>query len=185
MKRVHKVLVSIAAFAALGLSINDAAFAEPFGMGGPEACPHEQGMMGHGGPGGPGAKDGKGQADFAAIAAKRLDKFRSELKITASQENAWQAFAGKAKQQVEGMQAMHDKMHPASAKTADAANVSAPERMDKGIEFMKQRLASMEAMNAALKDLYAVLTQEQKAIADKHFTHQQEQRGKRMMRRGG
>jgi len=189
MKRVQKVLLGIAAFAALGLSGNSAVYAEPLGMMGPEACPYDHDMMGHGGPGGPGAKGAKGakgQADFAATAASRLEKLRAELKITASQESAWQAFAGKAKQQVEAMQAMHDKMHPAAASADKApapANLSAPERMDKGIEFMKQRVADMESMNASLKDLYAVLTPEQKAIADKHFMHHPEQHGKRMMRR--
>lgn len=174
MKRVHKILVSITAFAALGLSAG--AYAEPSGMpGGPEACPHEYGVMG--GRGGP----GKGQTDFAAAAATRLDKLKGELKITADQEKAWQAFAGKAKQQVESMQAMRDKMQPPAA---GVPALSAPERMDKGIEFMKQRLANMEAMNASLKDLYAVLTPEQKALADKHFSHHPAQRGQRMMRRG-
>jgi hypothetical protein len=34
---------------------------------------------------------------------------------------------------------------------------------------MKQRLAEMENNASALKNLYAVLTPEQKAIADRHF----------------
>lgn len=46
---------------------------------------------------------------------------------------------------------------------------SAPERMSQHTEMMKQRLAGMETMANAVKDLYAILTPEQKAIADKHF----------------
>lgn len=177
MKRVQKVLIGIAAFTALGLSANHSAYAEPYGMMGPEACPYDNDMMR--GPGGKGAMSRKGQADFAATATSRLDKLKTELKITADQESAWQNFAGKARQQVESMQAMRDKMPPPAAR---GPALSAPERMDRGIEFMKQRLASMEAMNASLKDLYAVLTPEQKAIADKHFMHHPQHRRDRSRR---
>jgi Spy/CpxP family protein refolding chaperone len=52
--------------------------------------------------------------------------------------------------------------------------------MEKGIEFMKQRLSHMEVMLGALKDLYAALTPEQRAIADKHFSHMAKQRRERM-----
>lgn len=180
MKRVQKILISIAAFSALGLSANFSAHAEPYGMMGPEACPYDKEMMrGPGGKGAKGAMSRKGQADFAATATTRLDKLKTELKITADQENAWQTFAGKAKQQVESMQTMRDKMPPPAA---SGPALSAPERMDKGIEFMKQRLTSMEAMNASLKDLYAVLTPEQKAVADKHFMHHPQHRRDRARR---
>lgn len=180
MKRMQKIIVSIAAFSALGL-MAETTLAQPGGwgmgmMGGPENCPYEQGSRG--------MMRGKMQGrmaatDFSAAAAARLDKFKTDLKITPAQDAAWQAFAGKAKQQVESMQAMHQQQPPAG-NTA----VSAPERMDKGIEFMKQQLANMETMNAALKDLYAVLTPEQKAIADQHFNQHSgpQNRQKRMMR---
>lgn len=46
---------------------------------------------------------------------------------------------------------------------------STPERLSQRAEFAKQRAASMEAMTAALKDLYAALTPEQKTIADQYF----------------
>ncbi len=188
MKRVQKILLGISAFTALGLSAGSTwAEADGFGMMGPEACAHERGMMGgRRGIDGPRGPNAKSQADFAAAAAARLDKLKGELKITAEQETAWQAFAGKAKQQVENMQSMRGKLQPpAASATASAtpATLSAPERMDKGIEFMKQRLSNMEAMNASLKDLYAALTPEQRVIADKHFTHHPEQRERRMMRR--
>ncbi|MBP9713542.1 MAG: Spy/CpxP family protein refolding chaperone [Sterolibacterium sp.] len=180
MKRVQKIVLGIAAFTAIGLSA-ETVWAEPGGWGmmgaGPEACPHEKGMM-------RGKMSGKaGQADFAAAATARLDKLKTTLKITAAQETAWQAFAGKAKQQIESMQTMRAPS-PSQPAAANTPALSAPERMDKGIEFMKQRLTNMEAMNTALKDLYAVLTPEQKAVADQHFSHHPEQRRGRMMRRG-
>ena len=180
MKRMQKIILGIAALTAMGLT-TESALAEPGGwgmMGGPENCPQERGMM-------RGKMQGRaGATDFSAAASARLDKLKTDLKITTAQDAAWQAFAGKAKQQIENMQTMH-KQSPPPASSAPA--LSAPERMDKGIEFMKQRLASMETMNAALKDLYAVLTPEQKTIADQHFGHppgqQNRQNQRRMMRR--
>ena len=52
---------------------------------------------------------------------------------------------------------------------AAGAQAAPPDRMIQRAELMKQRTASMEAMGTALKDLYAVLTPEQKAVADQHF----------------
>ncbi|NNM70263.1 MAG: hypothetical protein HKM00_09945, partial [Gallionella sp.] len=46
---------------------------------------------------------------------------------------------------------------------------TAPERFDRHIELMRARLASFENMDEALKQLYAALTPEQKAAADRHF----------------
>ncbi|MGV0952386.1 MAG: Spy/CpxP family protein refolding chaperone, partial [Azonexus sp.] len=82
-------------------------------------------------------------------------------KITADQESAWQAFSGKVRQQAEAMQAMRGKMQNVAG--------SVPERMDQRSEMMRQRMGAMDSMNAAIKDLYAVLSPEQKAIADQRF----------------
>ena len=93
---------------------------------------------------------------------QRLDKLHAELKLTAQQEPLWQAFAEKSKAEMgKGMQAMHD----SSADT----KLSAPERMDRMQTAMKDRLASMEAVNESFKRLYAALTPEQKAIADQQM----------------
>lgn len=120
------------------------------------------GMMGGYGPGygmGP-------QAMFDAHsgnADEGLAALKSELGITAKQDSAWQAFANNAKQQNENRQAWFAKMH--EARSAG----SAPEALAQQTEFMKQRQAEMEAYAAALKNLYATLTPEQKAIADQRF----------------
>ena len=120
------------------------------------------GPMG-GGPGafGPGARFAAG--DTAAFAEKRIGELKTELKITAAQEPAWQAFAGKAQQQAQTMQTLGAKVQETGGAT--------PDRMAQRSEFMKQRLTGMEAMSAAIKDLYAVLTPEQKAVADQRFGH--------------
>ena len=58
---------------------------------------------------------------------------------------------------------MRDKMREAAG--------PAPDQLAQHTEFMKQRIGTMDAMSAALKDLYAVLTPEQKAKADQRFGH--------------
>lgn len=102
--------------------------------------------------GGPGAFGPAGRfagADPAAFAEARIGQLKTELNITAAQESAWQAFAGKAKQQAQSMQDLRTKLLQADGPT--------PDRMIQRTGFMKQRIGSMESMNAAIKDLYAVL----------------------------
>lgn len=119
-----------------------------------------QGMGRMHGMGGPGGMMG---ANPAAMAAARLAYLKTDLKITAAQESAWNAFAAKAGKQAESMKSLHEKMQ------GGASAGTAPERLELHAEAMKQHAAGMEAMAAAVKDLYAVLTPEQKAIADKDF----------------
>jgi LTXXQ motif family protein len=133
-------------------------------------------MMGGYGPGygmGPGMMYGYGagygrgpQATYNATPGNANEGFaalKSELGITAKQDAAWQAFVKNAKKQDENRQAWFAKMQ--QARSAG----SAPELLSQQAEFMKQREAEMEANAAALKNLYATLTPEQKAIADQVF----------------
>jgi len=114
------------------------------------------GISGHFGPGGRMA----GSDPMASVAA-RMGEFKTELKITAAQEPGWQVLTGTTTQQAQAMSAMRGKMHETSG--------SAPERMALRSEFLRQRTGNMDAMAVALKDLYALLTPEQRAIADKRF----------------
>jgi Spy/CpxP family protein refolding chaperone len=61
------------------------------------------------------------------------------------------------------MQAMRERMK-------DDKPVSAPERMAQMQGIMKERVAAMESVNESFNRLYAALTPEQKAAADKHFS---------------
>jgi len=110
-----------------------------------------------------------GYANPGAAAEGRLAYLKSTLQITPAQETAWQAFAAKAKQQVEGRTARMGAMRD--------AGTTAPDRLAKRAEIMKQNVAEMETMSAALKDLYGVLTPEQRAIADRGFGGQGPGRG--------
>ncbi len=136
---------------------------------------HGPGMMGGGyGPGmmgggyGPGMMGGGygpgmmgGDADYVAA---RLERFKSYLGITAAQDGAWQAFVGKSKQQAETMRASHEAMFAAM----QDPKMTAPERAALRSTMMKQRVTEMDSMAGALKDLYAALTPEQRALVDQN-----------------
>lgn len=92
-----------------------------------------------------------------------LAAMKAQLGITAKQDAAWQAFAKNAKKQSENRQAWFAKMQ--QARSAG----SAPEFLAQQTEIMKQREAELEADAAALKNLYAALTPEQKTTADQLF----------------
>ena len=105
-----------------------------------------------------------GMMDPGARVEQRLSQFKNELKLTAQQEPLWQAFAEKSMAEAgKGMQAMRDSMQ-------SEKQVSAPERMAQMQGIMKERVAAMESVNESFNRLYAGLTPEQKAAADKHFS---------------
>lgn len=160
MRRIHKILAGAAG--SLAFVVATAVVAAPYGGMGPGMGGWGFGHMGpgmggwgmgmmHGGPAG-------------AMSAQYLDQLKTELAITAPQEPAWQAFAEKAAAQAALMQAMHAQRHQA----ADP-NTPVPDRMTQHLGLMSQRLAGMQDVSAALKDLYAVLTPEQRSLADQRF----------------
>ena len=149
MKRTHTVIAGVVAGVALAVAA--ATFAQPYGG------------MGHGY--GPGMGIGHGHGpmagvDPAAMAETRLGDLKTQLKITAAQEAAWQAFATQAKAQAASMQALRAQMQQDTG--------TAPERMAQRTAAMQQRAAGMATMTNAFGSLYAVLTPEQKAIADQN-----------------
>jgi Spy/CpxP family protein refolding chaperone len=187
MKRTTKIATAIGLALGLGLGAT-ALSAHPFGsgpgwgMGGPGWGMGGAGwgpghMMGYGyGPGwgmgagyGPGAcfQGVGGGPGFGPGAAanpgeffeNRLAGLKSELKITSAQEGAWNAYAEEAKRQSESRRQWMTTMHGSGA-------ASLPERIELRNQIWKQREAQSETMAQKLKDLYAVLTPEQKPIAD-------------------
>jgi Spy/CpxP family protein refolding chaperone len=90
--------------------------------------------------------------------AARLDALKTDLKLTSAQEPAWQAFAS-------AVQAQKD-MHRGKQDVAEGTDP-----MQARIEHMEQRLAGMKEIQKARNDLYQVLTDEQKAVLDKHRPH--------------
>ena len=151
MKRRTRIAVSLGTALALGLA-SAAVIAHPHGPG----TGWGQGSgMGYGA--GP-----RGFGNPAAAADARLAYLKSELKITSAQEPAWKTFADQTKQQAEAMQAWMTTIKGSTQATA-------PERLELRNQIMKKRQEQMEKSTAAFKDLYAVLTPEQKAIADQRF----------------
>ena len=144
MKRSLKITLGLAAAVAAGFAAS--VYAQPMYQG-----PGFHGGMGamHGGP---------MFGDPSARAEQHLTYLKGQLSITPAQETQWQAFADAVKQRAQSMVAMHASMQ------STASTVT--ERMDQRIAFMKLGLSNMEAVGNAAKQLYAVLTPEQKAAFD-------------------
>ncbi len=142
MKRGSKIAIGVGAALSLGLAAAVAG-AQPGGYGPGSGMGGGMGMgMGGGMMGGPGMMgDGPGMmgADGYGI-EERLAAQKSAFKITSEQEGAWQAYAKVVKAQA-----------------------------DLNTKRAKERFEQFEAVNAATKNLYGVLTPEQRAVAARGF----------------
>lgn len=131
-------------------------------MGG--GCPMI-GMMGQGMLGARPDMSGQGmmagrQARMAALIDGRLAYLKGELNITDAQSEAWNGYSNAVKGRVEVMQSVRQTMMNAMQKG------SATARMDARIESLEGIVESMKAVKPATEKLYAVLTDEQKKMAD-------------------
>lgn len=170
MRNHRKTIVGMTVAAALAASAGFT-YAQPAGPGGQEARQSAE-------RGGPGMHRGHGErrdhgkwSNPAAAVEGYLAALKVELKITPDQENAWQAFTGKVKQQADAMIARRAQMKAKfeQSKGQPRPNMTAPEQLAQRTERMKQRVAGMETMTVAVKDMYSVLTPEQKTIADRQL----------------
>ena len=164
MKLTYKIIAGAAA--ALSLALAATVSAHPgggFGYGG-----MGWGMgpgMGMGGPGmgmGPGMMAGRGASDMSALGSTHTAQLKAQLKITPAQEAAWKAYEAAIVQQAASMQTARGKM----LELMQNAQPGSAEFIAQRDAMIKQRDAGFAARTAALKDLYAVLTPEQRAIAD-------------------
>ena len=100
-------------------------------------------------------------ADPAAFAERRLARLKADLRITDQQAPLWQDFADRARSEAgRGMMAMQNQ--------AQDLSLSAPERMSRTADILRQRLAGMEAVNDSFRRLYDSLSADQKRVADIH-----------------
>ena len=120
-------------------------------------CP-TMGMMGRGMMG-QGMMGGR-PAHMKAMVDGRLAYLKDELKITDAQTDAWNAYADAIRNRVSVMQGMRESMIGSMQKG------NAVDRMDVRIKGMEAMLKSMKAVKPATEKLYAVLTDEQKKVAD-------------------
>jgi periplasmic protein CpxP/Spy len=166
MEIVMKSATGIAVAVGLALGIGTAVVvAQPYGMMGGGPGMMAGGMMGGGGmmrgggmTGGGGMMGGHGMMGGYNV-EERLAAQKSTLKIAPEQEAAWTTYTDLAKKQSEAMRAQHEAMW-------SSAPASSAERYELHSKFMKQRAEGHEALSAAYKELYSVLTPEQRALAD-------------------
>jgi hypothetical protein len=123
-------------------------------MGGPGAGAGYGPMMG--GMGGGGRMGGGGMMNPAAAEA-RLDGVKGALKITAEQESAWNAYADALKAQADQRVKFREQM----------AATDAAARAELRNQHFAANTESAKSIGAARDGLYAVLTPEQKAAADR------------------
>lgn len=135
-----------------------------YGMGPGHGMGPGYGMMGPGFGRGPGAGmmgPGFGMGfDSPAVLAARLGDFKTALKITAEQEPAWQKYEAAVRQVAETRQTFHAAMQ-AQMQDPKATIDHAAQHEAMGKLFATQQTARAE--------LYAVLTPEQKALADQQM----------------
>lgn len=185
MKRSTRIVAAVAAAAALGIA--GIVSAHPgFGMGPGYGMGMGMGP-GHGmgpgygmgmGPGmGPGHGMGRGMGpgywgagpgfDATAAVAGHLAALKTQLKITPAQQGAWQAYEKVVTEQATAMQALRDQFH---AQWQNAQPGATPPDMAAHHQAMTSlRESSWKAQNAARQELFAALTPEQRAIADRSF----------------
>jgi len=97
----------------------------------------------------------KRQARMAERRAERAAKLHDALKLSPQQEQAWASFQA----------AMQPRQRAQVDRQALRA-LPAPERMAQRIAFSKQRIAHMEARQAALASFYATLSADQQKTFD-------------------
>lgn len=165
MKRTSKFLAGAAAVGALTLA--GLGLAQAGGMGYGWGPGHGMGW-GMGGAMGMGPGGGwMTSAEAGTFVGNRLAALKSDLKITPDQEKAWNAFAAQTQQQAESMQALRQKMHEQMA--SDQAGPGSDEFFALRKSMLELQQSGAQARVAKVKDLYAVLTPEQKTLADQRL----------------
>lgn len=156
MKSIRHIVLGIAAVTSLGMA--SAASAQ---QGPGQFPPTGMGPMGmHGPQGMPGARGPGTNLDMAAMVDARLAKAKVALKITGDQETLWNNLSGTVKNQAEAMKGVREAALRETGTTV-------PKRMVQHIAMAKLHLTHMETLQPHVDALYAKLTDEQKAIADK------------------
>ena len=121
-----------------------------------------------------GMHGGKHSAQTAEDVAARLATLKTELAITAAQEPAWQQFEGVVREHAQARQAMRASMQ---ARMQDPAAAASTDHAAQREAMMKLHEKHKAEGDAARKALYAVLTPEQKALADQRLMHGRQGKG--------
>jgi hypothetical protein len=122
-----------------------------------EACAQLGGGMGRRSSGG--SRDSGGERSEATrLSANdqirmQLTNARLALKLTAEQNPPWQSY--------------EDKVLALIAEQPQGASDSAVKQIDRNAELLRGRLAAMQDLAHAAKDLYAILSDDQKTVAER------------------
>jgi hypothetical protein len=92
----------------------------------------------------------------------QLDQLENDLKLTPEQRAAWNAYEDKILRLADDMTRSRF-----AARTSPPTDANAVQQLDKLIDTEQNRLTAIEEIAEAGKALYATLTSEQKAIADR------------------
>jgi len=140
MKLIHKTLVSVLLAAGIGAG-SLAVQAQP-ASGTPAA-----------------ASEGRSPERMRELMQQRQEELRAKLKLNSNQEEAWNTYIAR--------------MRPADMvqrpTRAEMESLSAPERMEKRLVFMKQAEQRMTERLAATREFYAVLSPEQQKVFNEAF----------------
>lgn len=151
------IMTTVAALALLGAGI---AFAQ--GAPSPAAPPAKAGWYGK----------------HHKSAAERLAKFKSQLKITAAQESAWNGFTA-------ALQNMRPARPPRMMAKKQGGLTPAPEVFDKLAEMAQQRAQKARALAQSVSNLYRELKPTQRAVFDTHLADMHRKMKRHWDRRGG
>ncbi|HYW93524.1 MAG TPA: Spy/CpxP family protein refolding chaperone [Gammaproteobacteria bacterium] len=117
---------------------------------------------GQGSWGRPGGHSSHGPQAMQHRLDRYLDRLRNDLHLKKGQEDAWQDFAQTLKARAASAAKHWQEARRKRPKTA-------PERLDQGIRFTQQRLQSLQALEKAVKPLYARLSPVQRSVFDLEF----------------
>jgi hypothetical protein len=158
MTALHKVVMALLGVVLIGSTAPSYA---QFGG------PMNGGPMGGGGPGGgpPGDRQDVRSPVMASGShlvddlQQQLDDLRLQLKLRPEQEASWQIY----QERVGAL--MSDQLRP-SRRVADAATGDAVHQIERKVDVVRNRLAALEDIADAARDLYGRLDSGQRAIAD-------------------
>ena len=103
---------------------------------------------------------------------RHIADLRRRLAITPAQQPQWDAFASVMRQNAQRMQASY------AERAAKMANLSAPDDMRSYAELARGHADDVQRLVPAFDALYATMTPEQKATADKTFQQFQSRGGR-------
>lgn len=154
MKKIAAVIVASA------IVLSPAAL----GQGSGNKGPGRGGMAGQQPDGSRGSMATDGPASPGAMVYKQLDQLEDELQLTASQRAAWTAYSDALQRLAEAVERARS-----DARTSIAEPSGAPKQLEAIASGMQQRAALVQASAEQGRALYALLSAEQKVIADRQL----------------